>query len=270
MPGFRDRAKRPWLDQDPLSKLPREKNVFTELADKMFTHALVFERVERDASCMFSRMWYDWKRENATQRSHIYHCRTDASWPKDMGLSVTFLPDTLTTNAVLLGCGHYETDATILTRRLSDSDMSILHPVLAPATFADIERDRQIKLVCDKLDELHRIAKVEIGSNYHLFSFVEHSCQVPPLSSKETAVLWLEAERLEVGLINWQHQLRKMIEHVEELDAIEFTSDKATYTNQQLQQFREAGVRIKDHVIVTCSTSCDTVSLLMRIFKRNI
>lgn len=79
-----------------------------------------------------------------------------------MALSVTFFPDTLTTHAVIYSCDMktpdmYCPDLTldqIIVSRLSNSDTPVFHPMLLPAIFADIERDRQIELVRTKLSEL--------------------------------------------------------------------------------------------------------------------
>ncbi|KXH50739.1 hypothetical protein CSIM01_01588 [Colletotrichum simmondsii] len=120
--------------------------------------------MNRNTSCLFSHMNFDWKIESTQERSYVYVCRTAASWPGDMALSVTFLPDTLTTNAVLFGCDFdkpdmYESGVTladIITSRLKNSDTHVFHPMMIPTIFADTERDRQIELVREKLGELGR------------------------------------------------------------------------------------------------------------------
>ncbi|UQC79321.1 uncharacterized protein CLUP02_04800 [Colletotrichum lupini] len=94
----------------------------------------------------------------------VYLCRTTASWPGDMALSVTFMPSTLTTNAVLFGCDLKKPDmyddrmtlADIITSRLRNSDTPVFHPMMLPTIFADVERDRQIELVREKLEQLGR------------------------------------------------------------------------------------------------------------------
>ncbi|KAH7146246.1 hypothetical protein EDB81DRAFT_842468 [Dactylonectria macrodidyma] len=285
------RAERPWGESPGLiSKLPWSQQIFEKVKDRMFIHALMVRAIQRNTSCMFTRMWYDWK-QKTTQRSLVYHCRTDVSWPRDMALSVTFLPDTLTTNAVLFGCDnkttyvHGMTLSDIIISRLSHSDLPILHPMLVPAIFADIERDRQIELVREKLTQLGRRistpddndesarswsgqsmneflravkkrfvsqGKATVSNNIEDKEKTQASSDSSPKESKprtETVVLWLEIGRLRIGLGNWQRQLRKMIEHVEELNEVEFTSNNsAIYTNNQLQQFRQAGTRIKERL----------------------
>lgn len=87
--------------------------------------------------------------------SSVYTCRTSAGWEGDMALSVTFFPETLTTNALWLGCnltkhdirGHQITDAEVITRQISKFDGGVFHPLLLPTLFADQERERHAKIV---------------------------------------------------------------------------------------------------------------------------
>ncbi|KAH6971520.1 hypothetical protein BKA56DRAFT_528243 [Ilyonectria sp. MPI-CAGE-AT-0026] len=144
------------------SKMPWSKSTFLRVNKQLFVHAQIVRTINRSTSCMFSRMWFDWESGQTTRRSLVYTCRTAASWPQDMALSVTFFPDTLTTHAVVYSCDMktpdmYCPDLTldqIIVSRLSNSDTPVLHPMLLPAIFADIERDRQIELVRTKLSEL--------------------------------------------------------------------------------------------------------------------
>ncbi|UKZ62535.1 uncharacterized protein TrAtP1_003780 [Trichoderma atroviride] len=60
----------------------------------------------------------------------VYTCRTAESWDDDMALTVTFLPETMTTNALWFGCnlkerdvhGHLLTDSAIITGKLRNFD----------------------------------------------------------------------------------------------------------------------------------------------------
>lgn len=81
-----------------------------------------------------------------------------------MALSVTFFPDTLTTNAVWYGCDMTEkdiygwcmSDADIVSGRLENYDGDVLHPMMLPTLFAELERERLIPLSRANVDELVR------------------------------------------------------------------------------------------------------------------
>ncbi|KAH6997410.1 hypothetical protein EDB80DRAFT_897078 [Ilyonectria destructans] len=181
---------RGWLDQDPSKKestssslinliIGGQGNALVEkhfLADQnaAFVHAQIVRTINRNTSCMFSRMWFDWESGQTTRRSLVYTCRTAGSWAQDMALSVTFFPDTLTTHAILYSCDlktpdMYNASSTlddIIVGRLSNSDTAVFHPMLLPTIFADIERDRQIELVRSKLTELsQRISHLTLATS---------------------------------------------------------------------------------------------------------
>lgn len=72
-----------------------------------------------------------------------------------MVLSMIFFPNTLTTNALWLGCnssqsdirGSTSVDSDLVRRRLSEFDGEVFHPMLLPTILADFERDRLVRLV---------------------------------------------------------------------------------------------------------------------------
>ncbi|CAM1510784.1 Fc.00g082970.m01.CDS01 [Cosmosporella sp. VM-42] len=265
-------------------------------------------------------MGFNWDLDQSSTRSIVYNCRSAASWPQDMALSVTFLTDSLTTNAVLFGCDaktpsmsdNEMTLPDLIISRLSNSDAPAYHPMLLPTIFADIERDRQIVLVREKLQQLSQrvVNLVKISSEppnpvpivvhdqsanltptdraqprmtgrslrklREVASWMtkasstsqsnsmqeEKATQQSVPSSMEakkgerpTAMLWLEISRLRNGLGNWQRQLHKMIDHVDMLNATEFSWEKPSsnggfQSNPKLRQLFEAGSRIKERLQV--------------------
>ncbi|KAL6815020.1 hypothetical protein J3E69DRAFT_346588 [Trichoderma sp. SZMC 28015] len=138
-----------------LSKMPFSKAVFIQLVSLFRIHRSVIRAINRNTSCTFSRMMLALKGEGSGNRSIVYTCRTAESWENDMALSVTFFPDTLTTNAIWFGCnleersihGHKMSDSVIITSRLSEFDGDVLHPMMLPTIFAEFERDRHVNLV---------------------------------------------------------------------------------------------------------------------------
>lgn len=79
-----------------------------------------------------------------------------------MALSVTFFPETSTTNALWYGCdmkehrtyGHSLTNADIITSRLTNFDGSSFHPLILPTMFAEFERERHVGLMRRYLTQL--------------------------------------------------------------------------------------------------------------------
>ena len=102
---------------------------------------------------------FEWQFPNCKA---VYSCRTSGQWDGDIALTVTFFPQTLTTNAVWYGCnftkrfihGYNIDDYELITKRLINFDCPAFHPMLLPTIFADFERERQIPLVRKHLRKL--------------------------------------------------------------------------------------------------------------------
>lgn len=81
-----------------------------------------------------------------------------------MAMSLTFLPSSFTTHAILYGCElskpHVNDKglplSNIIANRLSSFDRDAFHPMLLPTIFADIERDKLTELVQNNTFEVNR------------------------------------------------------------------------------------------------------------------
>lgn len=185
-----------------------------------------------------------------------------------MALGVTFLPDTNTTHAVLLGCDQtsydkYQDDKTlgdIITEKLAGSDMSLAHPMLLPALFAEMERYRQIELVRDKTTKLSERLDIlaqsagehDVGSKDQKGGYSE--------KKEGTAMIWIELSKLRNGLSDWQTQLHRMIEHVDELNRGEFSlptkimdgkhqTPEDKFSEEKILRARREGARIREGLV---------------------
>lgn len=91
-----------------------------------------------------------------------------------MALTVTFIPETMTTNALWAGCnlrerdihGHQLTDSAIITGKLRNFDGEVFHPMMLPTIFAEFERGRHAKLVRESNTQfVQRILDIEQRSD---------------------------------------------------------------------------------------------------------
>ncbi|KAF3062929.1 hypothetical protein CFAM422_010373 [Trichoderma lentiforme] len=138
-----------------LSKMPFSENTLLGLASKLKIHKSIVRAINRNTTCTFSRMMPALEGEDSCHRSIVYTCRTAETWENDMALSVTFFPDTLTTNAIWFGCnfeerdihGRPSSDSAIITGKLRKFDGKVFHPMMLPTIFAESERERQVNLV---------------------------------------------------------------------------------------------------------------------------
>jgi hypothetical protein len=266
----------------------------------------------------------------------VYNCRTSACWEGDMALSVTFFPESLTTNAVWYGCdlskrkfyGDLITDSELICGQMENFDGGVFHQMVLPVIFAGFERERHIgtvrKCLTQFVQRIHDLAhqdlrtlnKNEISASYkddksgygltpfnegclasyfRLVSGPIHSKAaktVPPPKTnshqtqeeQEPAVLlWQNISFLRIGLQKWQTQLRKMMDHVDQLHDTDFglpDAAKVPSSQTRLHSLHEVGDRLKsrlqdlideyDEYIRQCTHIMDGLTLATQLVRISI
>lgn len=122
-----------------------------------------------------------------------------------MAVSSVFYPETGFTAAVVFGCS--EDIAEEIIGRVENSEDACAHPMLIMGIIAEIEKERHIKLVQEKLFHLLKrvrtLSKSETVSSTSQISKDNYSIE-----------LWIEVSRLRIALNMWKQELCKMQEHV--------------------------------------------------------
>ncbi|KAL6823327.1 hypothetical protein V8C40DRAFT_247851 [Trichoderma camerunense] len=304
-----------------LAKMPFSENTFSELMRKMKIHRSIIRAINRNTTCTFSRMMPALGAETLCHRSIVYTCRTAESWENDMALSVTFFPDTLTTNAIWFGCnledrsvhGHRLSDSMIITSKLREFDGEVFHPMMLPAMFAEFERDRHVNLVRKSntqfiqrmidiesrndvfygIQQINRNTQQSTEKNYppqstspsrtgsffdgmkgRVGSFLSgktlstsstfnSSVGSETLKSESTeehededeeetcAMLWIKISHLKNGMESWKTQLRKMLDHLQELEDTDFGMNRNIPTKvwrNRRDGLKECGKRIRERL----------------------
>ncbi|KAG8667863.1 hypothetical protein FPOAC2_13065 [Fusarium poae] len=294
-----------------LDELPFTQNAFSEIMSQMDIHGSIVRAINRNTQCIFSALPFNWTCGDSTIPSIVYNCRTAGSWEGDMALSVTFFPETLTTDAVWYGCdmkehrsyGHNLTNADIITSRLTNFDGDCFHPLILPTMFAEFERERHVGLVRKYMTQsvqrindlaypnLHanersetdssRLSEKRSDGDYDLpkklktvlshlrpVSRTEASTSTEKtLASQNTrytqpwmeekdapepaVILWQNTSFLSNGLLNWQTQLRKMLQQVQDLEDTHFgisTAENSPKVECKLARLCTVGTRIKTRI----------------------
>ncbi|KPA37182.1 hypothetical protein FLAG1_10013 [Fusarium langsethiae] len=295
-----------------LDELPFTQKAYSDIMSQMRIHGSIVRAINRNTQCTFSALPFVWSCGNSVIPSIVYNCRTAGSWEGDMALSVTFFPETLTTNAVWYGCdtkehhtyGHDLTNANIITSRLTNFDGSYFHPLILPTMFAEFERERHVGLVRKYMTQsvqrindlaypnLHANDRSEIESphlstgrndgDYELpeklkavLSYFRMTARTEeparratiqgaqnthharlPIEEKDApepaVVLWQNTSFLSNGLCNWQTQLRKILQQLQDLDDTKFgisTIENSQQVESKLVRLREVGFRIKTRIL---------------------
>jgi hypothetical protein len=162
-----------------------------------------------------------------------------------MALSATYFPDSGFTYAVMYGCDKKATED--ITGRIENSEDTSGHPLLLPGILAELEHTRQIQLVEESHGELlNNVLSLSDQGDISLTSDVDHG--------HYSIESWLRVSHLRTGLENWKVQLRKMIEHCDELSEACFKSAQAIDSQTREEELfksrmRNTGQRIKERLL---------------------
>ncbi|KAL7919500.1 hypothetical protein ACQKWADRAFT_322988 [Trichoderma austrokoningii] len=157
-----------------LSKVPFSEGIFQKIMSAFKLHKAIIRAINRNTSCTFSTTTRVLESKTSSTEAIVYTCRTAESWEDDMALTVTFIPDTLTTNALWFGCnleerdihGHQLTDSAIIAGKLRNFDGEVFHPMMLPTIFAEFERERHARLVRESNTQfVQRILDIESRSD---------------------------------------------------------------------------------------------------------
>lgn len=135
------------------------------------------------------------------------------SWVGDMALSMTYIPSTHSTYAIVYGCSP-ETIREI-TRRLSLAGDAICHPLLLPGIFAELERERHFDLVQNGLTQRLQFVTNLLQNN--TYDCKSRGVKEEDMSTTDSVDLWIAICHLRNGLKKWKQQLVLMAGHVDEL-----------------------------------------------------
>lgn len=126
-----------------------------------------------------------------------------------MGVFCAFHRDYGFSSSIVFGCTEDTRES--IAARLENSESASYHPMLITGILAEMERDRHIGLVERHVYSL--LDRVYALSNEGAIS--ENSKLGPehyPINS------WVRVSQLRKGLLTWKGQLRKMIDHIAELE----------------------------------------------------
>ncbi|KAL5596243.1 hypothetical protein FOVSG1_009932 [Fusarium oxysporum f. sp. vasinfectum] len=214
--------------------------------DKLKVHGSIVRAINRNMSCAFIHFPFTWNPTSKAIPSIVYNCRTSACWEGDMALSVTFFPGSLTTNAVWYGCD--------LSKRKFHGDL-----------ITDSE------LIYGQLE------------NFDGGVFYPMVLPVVFAGFERERHIGTNISFLRIGLQNLQTQLRKMIDHVDQLHDTDLdlpVAARVPNSQTRLHIIQDVGVRLKtrlqdlvdeyDEYIRQCTHIMDGLTLVTQLELNSI
>ncbi|KAK9424980.1 putative CorA-like mg2+ transporter protein domain-containing protein [Seiridium unicorne] len=211
-----------WLENDPLilAQMPFSVQTYEKVSRAFLIHSSIVRVINRStvAHCSYEMNAFG----PANPGIIAYNCRSSASWPGDMALSTTYVPERRFSWAIYYGC----TDSFIekVIDQLEYSESPTFHPLTLSTVFVEHERNRHVDLVDDTVSGLmNRVLDIENGIthrtsvslNYSSESKIKGCAAEVPKASAVTE--WLKISHLRKGLENWKAQVSTLREHLSEL-----------------------------------------------------
>jgi hypothetical protein len=263
-------------ERDPgaLSRLPFSRDTYFRITNEFLVHNSICRVINRNTTAHCSRELDAWGERVPNLigkiislfcrlifnliRILVYNCRSTASWPGDLALSATYLPNRKFTYGIMYGCTGNITNMVV--KRLSNSDMKAFHPLTLPTIFADIERKRHFDIASDYANEfLQRVMDI-VNNTTKESTAASLPGRPKTLNSEKLSVSavdsavdstlvkqWLRRIHFRNGLESWQAQLHVLMGHVTELEDAYLTSqgpNDSIYIDE-VNQMRRHGVKIK-------------------------
>ncbi|TXC11772.1 hypothetical protein FocTR4_00006276 [Fusarium oxysporum f. sp. cubense] len=214
--------------------------------DKLKVHGSIVRAINRNMSCAFIHFPFTWNPTSKAIPSIVYNCRTSACWEGDMALSVTFFPGSLTTNAVWYGCD--------LSKR---------------KFYGDLITDSE--LIYGQLE------------NFDGGVFYPMVLPVVFAGFERERHIGTNISFLRIGLQNLRTQLRKMIDHVDQLHDTDLdlpVAARVPNSQTRLHILQDVGVRLKtrlqdlvdeyDEYIRQCTHIMDGLTLVTQLELNSI
>lgn len=138
--------------------------------------------------------------------------------------------------------------------RLSSAKQNAFHPLILPGIFAELERRRINEIVESTIDDIEG-AILELDSGLAT-KYISSDDEESGGTRYVRRTVWLNTTFLRSRLQIWRTQLQKMIEHVDELSAMDphspiklFTSNDELISNLEIHsQLQKTGFLIKDRL----------------------
>lgn len=149
-----------------------------------------------------------------TDNLQVFNCRTSNAWEDDLALSATHFPERRLTLAIVYGAS-IATEKEIISR-LNLVGQGVIHPILLPGIFIELERARHSKLVKDMGVMLEsKILEFQVSID-DLKGRIDMEDKYRRNRDKRAA--WLDTVYLKNSLLTWKTQIRKMIETIQDLE----------------------------------------------------
>ncbi|KAK6958385.1 hypothetical protein Daesc_001184 [Daldinia eschscholtzii] len=243
--------------------LPFSPKVFKLMSKNLYIHGSIARAISRSDVPHFSRAEIEVELEGRSRHpayvmltagNIVYNCRSTNTWEADLALTVTHFPRSGLTYAVLFGCPKSVEDEVI--KRLSYPGIEFSYPLLLPGIFAELERDRHLRIVEDYMSNIEeKIFELD----YQLPVEQQIRSANVEVRNKEKRAQWLDTAYLKNSLVTWNAQLFKMTKHAEELRDTLFAPYEGRLSSPDNGDIADVGFNARKHLPIKleCHSECE-------------
>ncbi|OTA99816.1 hypothetical protein M426DRAFT_67072 [Hypoxylon sp. CI-4A] len=194
--------------------VPFSSETFQLISDRFYMHGSIAKVVNRSDVPTFSRAKSQMSSSGGPSYPvYVYNCRSTNAWDMDLALTVTHFPESNLTYAMMFGC-PISTENEVI-RRLGSITVDVSYPMLLPGIFAELERDRHIRIIEQYMDNIEETI-LELNYQPSVDRQMHDSSSNSRQRDKKSQ--WLDTTYLRNDLITWRTQLTKMVKHTNELN----------------------------------------------------
>lgn len=175
-------------------------------------------------------------------------------------MSVTYVPSTSSSYAVVFGCSKDVIDD--ISGMLSRAGTSICHPLLLPRLLVELERVRHYKLVAAGLTQRRQFVTDLLKNK--TYDWQSRSENEEDESTSRSVELWMRICRMRNKITSWERQLLKMADTMDELSGTEFAKivprDPGNTDAKFRRKMHEEGAFFRDRIRFIATEYEDKIS----------
>lgn len=240
-----------------LTSLPWSQSTFAEIVTRMHINGSVISTINGGDVAMFTRTYIT--RQTDPISAIVYNCRTANAWPGDMAMSVTYVPATSSTYAIVLGCSKDSIDR--ISRLLSNAGTSICHPLLLPRLLVELELHRHDNLVKTGLTQVKQFVNDLLKNK--TYDWKARGKKEEDMSTSTSVEQWMGICQVQNKLTSWERQLLNMADSMDELSETEFAKivprDPVNKDAVFRKTMQEEGAFLRDRIRVIATEYEDKI-----------
>lgn len=174
-------------------------------------------------------------------------------------MSVTYVPATSSTYAIVLGCSKDSIDR--ISRLLSNAGTSICHPLLLPRLLVELELHRHDNLVKTGLTQVKQFVNDLLKNK--TYDWKARGKKEEDMSTSTSVEQWMGICQVQNKLTSWERQLLNMADSMDELSETEFAKivprDPVNKDAVFRKTMQEEGAFLRDRIRVIATEYEDKI-----------